>query len=160
MTLDSGQLTAGVNWSLSKAHTGLTTTKHEGRSSSTLNIASEQIFLVQYTIASGANQVVDLRSFTNLVGESVTATKLYGLYIKVTGTNAKIKLEEHSVDGLDLSPLLDGTSPSITVSANGHIDIGSDANPITIDATHKNIKLSNTGSASGTIFVAVYVGTS
>jgi hypothetical protein len=97
------------------------------------------------TLAAGASLTVDLfAAFTDLAGGSFSATKVYGFELIALGENAKVKMEPGATDALTW--FFAGTTPSLTVVAPGaasHLD----GAHTTIDATHRNVKFTNTGSA-------------
>jgi hypothetical protein len=156
MPLTSCNTRVSSKWALSKTNTGLNATKHSDTVTSSLTTVATQLFVAQYTILAAGTQVVDLRSFTNPAGEAVTGTQLYTFLLTVTGTGAKAKVEPGASDPI---AIFAGTTPSLTVSAKGHITFGSEANPFTISAAAKNILITNTGSATGIITVVAEIGT-
>jgi hypothetical protein len=116
------------------------------------------VFVARYTILAAGTQAVDFYSFTNLVGETVTATKIYGVLVKVTGADSAIKVEPHGTN--PLTWFFAGTSPSITIpgSATGGVFLFSEGGTEALSTTVRQWLLTNTGSESATVDVAALVG--
>lgn len=117
-----------------------------------------QVFSAQYTILAAGTQAVDFYSFTNLVGEAVTATKMYAVLVKVTGAGAAVKVEPHGTN--PLTWFFGGTSPSITLpgSATGSVFVFSEGGTETLSSTVRQWLLTCSG-ATATVDVVAIVGT-
>lgn len=164
MPLSSGRsrLAASVSWVLAKTNTGFNDTEQKGSASfSSAPSAStyNHVFTAQYSIAASGTQAVDFRgAWTNTAGESVTGAKILGFFIKVTGSTGVLKVEPHSSNGLTW-PFATGSAVSLTPSTTGACWLHCDGTHGTVDGTHKQWLLTNTGSATITVTLVAWIGT-
>lgn len=159
MAATSVGITAALSWALEKTVTGFDKAKQKGQVSYTPAPAVatyNAVFAAEYTILAAGTQAVDFYSFTDLVGNAVTATKIYGVLVTVTGTNAAVKIETHGTNGLVW--FFGGTTPSITVPAGGCF-LFSEGGTEALSATVRQWLLTNTGSGTATVTVAAICGT-
>lgn len=102
----------------------------------------------------------DVRAFTNLVGESVTATKGLGVVLAASGTNAQALFAPGTTNGLTW--FFSGTTPGIQLPNGGGV-IAICAQPTyagqTIDSTRKTFRVTNGGSGNLTFSIVVYEST-
>lgn len=123
-------------------------------------VTYSELFLNSYTIAAAGTQVLDFRSFTNTLGTSVTATKIIAILLKATATvtGAKMKIEPDATDGLTW--FFGGTGPYIEleVGTDGACLAISEGVAQTVDATHKELLVTNSGTQSLTLYVYGLVG--
>lgn len=164
MPLKSNQaaLDGKMSWELYKTNSGTNQTKQKDSlnfrflpSTNTYN----QLYWTQFSLAANTNQAVDFYSFTNLAGESVTATKIIAVILNATGNGGSIKVEPG-----DTNPLtwpFAGTTPSVELSCNTDgcsivLQAGTHSN---MNATVRTWKVSNTGNANATVTLAAFVGT-
>lgn len=162
MATTTAAVSAGLTWALEKTNTGFSTTTQKGTVAYAVspNVATyNQVFVARYTIAAAGTQAVDFYSFTNLVGEAVTATKIYAVQIKVTGATAAIVVEPHGTN--PLTWFFAGTTPSITLpgSTTGSTFLFSEGGTEVLSATVRQWLLTNSGAASATVDVVAIVGT-
>lgn len=118
-----------------------------------------QLFSARYTILAAGTQAVDFYSFTNLAGESVTATKIYAVVIVVTGAGSSVKVEPHGTN--PLTWFFAGTTPSITIPGSatpGGLFVFSEGGTETMNATTRQWLLTCSG-ATATVDVVAIVGT-
>lgn len=156
-------LNATIGWLLSKAVTGFSNTVQYqdslafNNSSLTLTTWTE-VSVQTYTIASAGTQVVDLRSFTDPIGNSVTGTKAMALVIAVTGAvGDRLNVAPNASNGL-VWPFHDASS-SVDIPGGGFLlfSEGASSTGTTIDGTHKQLLLTNNGSASLTVNLVALV---
>jgi hypothetical protein len=102
---------------------------------------------------------VDFYSFTNLAGEAVTATKIYGVLIKVTGASSSVKVEPHGTN--PLTWFFAGTTPSITLpgSTTGACFLFVEGATEALSTTVRQWLLTNGGASTATVDVVALVGT-
>ena len=156
MPLASGEMKASFSYSLSKDNPGFSPTTSGKVKSKRIpfGTAYDQALTARYTISAAATQVLDLSSFTNEVGEAVTGTKAVGILLLPTGSTARI--EEDGTDGLRWFALSDDGNGAVTVPSGGFFAYG-EPTGTTIDATHKRLKITNTGGTSLTVDVVIFV---
>lgn len=120
----------------------------------------DQAYAGVLPLAAAGTTTIDLRSFTNLAGESVVLSKVYGIIVKVTATvpasdDCELVIEPGASNGLVWS------AADATVWAGQTYlmvdDVGADGT--TVDATHRNIKFSNAGADALTATVVILGGT-
>lgn len=156
-------ISASISWTLARAVTGF---KSVGQgqdsvaaSNSALAVATwTELFAAQYTVATTGTQVVDLRAFTDLVSNSVTGTKAMAIIVLVAGAAAdKLNVAVNASNGL-VWPF-HNTSSSIDIPGGGFnlFSEGPTSTGTVIDATHKQLLLTNNGSADLVVTVAVVV---
>jgi hypothetical protein len=145
MPLTRSSLTINTQWSLENPETGYATTKQADKHTYSLTpavVTFDQVYSKIHTIVASDDLEIDLfDAFTNLVGESVTAVKVCSIEISVTGDDGGCKFEPGAADALTW--FLSGTSPAITIPVGGAM-VFAQATAETIDATHRNILLTNT----------------
>ncbi|VTR93208.1 unnamed protein product [Gemmata massiliana] len=159
MPLTQIGLSASVTWQLSRAVTGFADVTQGSDaaifSSNGLNTATwNEVFAAQYAIAAAGTQAVDLRTFTDLTGTSVTADKAMAVLVLVTGaTGDKLSIKPHGTNGLQW--FFGGTAEGVNVPGGGCLMFseGSTSGGTTVDATHKQLLLTNNGSAPLTVKV-------
>lgn len=167
MPLKTGSIAVkgSLEWTYSKTPTGFNPVSHQG--SVAFNLAPDaatydHAYISQFSLAASADTTIDLSSFTNVVGESVTATKLLGYSVYVTGSTAggQLKIEEGASNGV--IPFLTGTTPALVLAVGTGLKAGVtiiNGTAVTLSGTDKNVKFSNPGSQTVTVNLAVLVGT-
>ena len=156
-------LSASMQWALSKANTGFAATKQGSDNntySSTLTSFATwtEIFLQQMTITAASFNEFSLRTFTNLVGVSVTAGHILAIEIVPTGTGATCAVTPGTTNGLTW--YWTGTSPSLNVPINGcefHCEDPAGTGTV-LDATHNTLRITNGGGSDLTVKVTAIVG--
>ncbi len=133
---------------------------NDGPSAATYN----EILVTRFTLAASGTQVIDLNSFTSLLGEAKTITKARGIIVRATNavTGGLLKIEPGASNAIDF--WFAGTTPSITLScgtggSNGCCFLIADATTRVVSVTVKNILFTNTGSQTVIVDIAVLVGT-
>lgn len=149
-------------WQLSKAITGWTTIKAPDSLALSATWASatyNQVYYARHSILAGANTTIDFRSYTDPFGATVTATKLVAIEFQVTGTNAVLTVEPGASN--PLTWFISGTAPVLTLTPSGTTAAAAlfwRPTGFTVDATHRNLLLTNTGSGTATVLVAALLG--
>ena len=166
MSLKTGSIAVkgSLEWTYTKTPTGFNPVSQQG--SVAFNLAPDaatydHAYISQFTLAASASSTIDLYSFTSIVGESVTATKLLGYSVYVTGLVAggQIKIEEGATNPATFP--LSGTTPAITLSVGTGLKCGIviiNGAAYTLSSTIRNIKFSNPGTQTVTVNLAVLVG--
>ena len=109
-------------------------------------------FINQYTIAAAGTQAVDLRTFTDQVGSSITADKAMSIIILVTGAiTDTLNVKTHGTNGLQW--FFESASFGVNIPGGGMLMFseGETSTGTTVDATHKQLLLTNNGAASLTV---------
>ncbi len=106
------------------------------------------------TIAASGSTTIDLKSFTNLAGESVAFTKALAIVFKVAGTSGVLKLTPGASNGL---VWFAGATDGLVVKAGESFTLAGDptGSGITVDATHKTLTFANTGATPITVTVVI-----
>lgn len=160
MGLSQISVNADVTWQLAKSNTGFTDTIHGTESASfSLTLLDtdtwNELFAAEYTIAAAGTQAVDLRTFTDLAGNSVaTADKALAIIIIVTGAAADLlNVKKHGTNGLQW--FFGGASEGVNIPGGGMLlfSEGSSSTGTTVDASNKQLLLTNNGAASLTVKV-------
>lgn len=165
MSLTESAINWTTTWTQTKSNSPFQSTT-QGPDSLSLQLAPStttysEVFVNSYSIAAAGTQAIDFRSFTSAVGSSVTATKIIAMMLKATATvtGAKMKVEPHATNGLTW--FFGGTSPYI------ELEIGtsscclciSEGVAETVDATHRQLLVTNSGTQTLTLYVYGLVGT-
>lgn len=103
----------------------------------------------------------DLSSFTTLANETATPGHLLGLMILPTGTNGSSQCTLAPGTSNPLTGIFSGTTPTMSLRINGAFLLcgpPSGDTGITIDSTHKTLRVTNGGTQATTVQVAAIVG--
>lgn len=102
----------------------------------------------------------DLHSFTNLVGESVTAGHALGIILYFSGPSSILTLTPGSSNGLTW--FFSGTTPAINLPGGKGGVFAACTDPAgtgqVIDSTDKTLRITNTGTSTLSVTVAVLLG--
>lgn len=159
MSLSLSGISGEITWTQTKTNTGFIVTR-QGPDKVSLSLSPatatyNEVYAVQGTLAASATTTLNLNSFTNLIGQSVNATKGIGFIIRATDAN--LKIEPGATNPLGW--WWGGTTPSITIKAGGFFLIG-DGSVATISGAACNLKITNlSGSVTATYTVAFLGGT-
>lgn len=158
MSLDRVSLNINLAWLMSKTNTGFGDTSEgpdsKAWSTSGIDVAVQnELYAQKYTIAASGTQTMDLSSFTNLLNQSKTLTSVLSLFLLPTGTNAICKLEPGAAN--PLTWFFSGTTPAISIPTGGVFVFSNPGTGTgqTVDGTHKNLLVTNTGSGSMSLTV-------
>ncbi len=159
MALDSINVQAAVTWEQSRPVAGFANVTQGSDTAnfalSALDTATwDALFAAQYTIAASGTQAVDLRTFTDLPGNSVTADKVLTILILVAGATAdRLNVKPHGTDGLQW--FFGGATESVNVPGGGCLMFseGAASAGTTVSATARQLLLTNTGGAALTVKV-------
>ena len=164
MPLTQVGLSAGINWTLARPVAGFADVVQGGDTAAFdlggLNLAVwNELFGARYTLGPGATQAVDLRAFTDPAGTAVaTADKVLALLILVAGAAAdKLNVKPHGTNGLQW--FFGGTAEGINIPGGGMnlFSEGPTGSGTAVDATHKQLLLTNTGGADLTVKLVALV---
>lgn len=164
MALTKASFQLALNATMTRVNTGFNTVTLADKAdySQTVDVTAYTFcYIVQGTIAGGANTTIDLfGTLTDLLGNSTSAkTKFLGLIIATSGTAATASLTLEPGASNPLTMGFAGTSPTLTVDAGGCIAIvNADGQHETVSSTVRNIKLSNPGSTTVTYDLGVILG--
>lgn len=165
MGLSSVGINAAINWQLARSVGPFAdVTQGPDGANFALNalpVATwNELFAAQYTISASGTQAVDLRSFTDLPGNAVTATAVLAVLVLVTGDAADVlNVKAHGTDGLQW--FFENATHGVNVPGGGMFlfSEGSDSAGTAVDATHRQLLLTNTGGADLTVTLVALVST-
>lgn len=165
MALSQIAISGNISWQLLRAVTGFVDVTQGpdalAFASNNLDVATwNELFAAQYTMLAAGTQVVDLRTFTDLPGNAVTATKAMAIMILVTGaTTGVLNVKPDATDGL-VWPF-ENVGFGVNIPGGGMIlfSEGATSTGKTINATNKEFLLTNTGAVTLTVTVAALVST-
>lgn len=161
MSLSSASATAEITWLLQKSNTPFNPTK-QGADSRSFNLTVPagvtSVLATQLSLASGTNSDVNFESFTDLAGNAITATKLYGLIvipdIGATNPGGIITVAKSASNGIAGTPFDTTGSP---VTAPGSI-FWVQTTPITLSSVLKNLNFAASGGGTTTADIVALVG--
>lgn len=111
-----------------------------------------------YTIAASGTQNIDLRALTDEYGNAVAMNVLKALAVKLTAsTDAAAKVKVGAAGSNAFSAIFNDPTDALVVKLNGFNVLGCDDSAgYTVDATHKNLLLTNLSSTQSiTVVIAV-----
>lgn len=107
---------------------------------------AEKAFYDQRTLASSANETLDLTALTDRQGAALAFTKLKWIIIRFTAAaGSKLTIGNAASDAFQAG-LSSGATKDV---AELYIDVNA-TDGFTVDSSHKNLKIANSGSASVT----------
>lgn len=163
---NSVSIKASMNWRLSKTVTGFDApSQGPGGLTGTYAPATATFnniyHLASTTIAASATQALDFFTVVDMLGTSLSATKICGILITATATTTGgiLKIEPHTTNPLTWP--FAGTTPSIalTVGTTGAGFLIWQGTTQTVSNTVKQWLLTNTGTQTITVTVSAVVGT-
>jgi hypothetical protein len=159
MALDFANIGISAAWQQRKTNTGYQDTV-QGPDGLSLNAsltvgssAANSIYVAQGTLAASASTTIDLFSFTDQLGQSVSMVRVYSMVVKTA--DAALKVEPGATN--PLTWFFGGTTPSITIPSNGGFGF-TQPTAATVSSTVRNIKLTNTGAVTLTYNIAIIGG--
>lgn len=159
MSLDFANVSIGTTWQQRKTNTGFADTV-QGPDGLSLNLSypvgstnANSIYIGQGTLSALASTTIDLFSFTDKLGQSVSMTRVYSMVVKTTGD--RLQVSPGATNPL-LWPFPNSTH-SVVIPAGGAFAI-CQPTPFTVSSTARNIKLENYGSVSLTYDIAIIGG--
>lgn len=115
---------------------------------------ANRFYSTTYSIAASGTQTINLQSLTDALGQTITATKAYAIRIQNTGAN--ISLKAGAADGF-VWFLVDASD--ILLIHTGGTFAWASATATTVDATHKNLLITNlSGSDATSVKVELVLG--
>ena len=168
MALTDASVIAQIGWTLAKSNTGFLDTT-QGPDSVLFEAQPDTatvtaVYATSVTLTASGTATLDLRSFTDLAGNSVTLVSVYAMIVKVTGSGtANVVITPGASNGLTWfwtgTPSgTDTVTPKLTVTQGG-VNLFYQAAAKTVDATHRNLDLLNSGAATSTVLLAFLGGT-
>ncbi len=163
MALDSINVQAAVTWEQSRSVLGFADVT---QGSDTANFALSALdtatwnalYAVQHVMAPADTKDVNLRTFTDLPGNGVTADKVLSILILVTGAAAdKLNVKPHGTNGLQW--FFENAAYGVDIPGGGCLlfSEGAASAGTTVDATNRQLLLTNNGSAELTVKVVALV---
>lgn len=123
--------------------------------------AWNQAYLSYLTLSASATQTIDLTSFADLLGNTVTLNKVFGLFVQVepqvVGNVVQLTVEQGASNGLAWF----FGSGSLTISGDQNLLFVASANDVTgvpVSGTSKTVKFANTGSNPLNAAIAILGG--
>lgn len=122
--------------------------------------AWDQVCLLYLQLAASASQTVDLTNFVDLLGNTVTLNKVFGIFAQVelqTATASQLTIAPGASNGL---AWFFGSGP-LTVAGDQTLLFMSSAADVTgtvVSGTSKTLKFTNTGSAGINAAIAILGG--
>jgi hypothetical protein len=154
MPLTALSVRSKIGFTLQKTNTGFPPTTFGPASEGyvyTQPAGANQLYAAEFTIAASGTQTIDLNSFTNLAGESVTGIGAYSLFVMPVGS--PITIGPGASDGLNWF----WGSGTIPIPDGGELKYSQPAAQ-TVSSSACNVKLTNTGSGSTVVTIVVVVG--
>ena len=160
MALSSLTLNAQFSWVFTRLPAGFKNAQQGPQSKAfnwtpTVPGAVNQAYIGTVTLAAAATTTIDLQSFTNLIFEAPTLDKVNCLFVVVKATTAG-----QTGGRLTIEP--GAVNPLVWFWGAGQLSLNSagclahkDDTPTTVDATHRTLKLTNQGTQSIDIFIAI-----
>lgn len=157
MALTSAQALAQLKWDWTEAISDWSDPTLSDSLSSIVAVDTDtydEILRVKVTLAGAATTTIDLQSFIDAKAVSGASLASALTLLVVTG-DSSLRIEPDASNGLTWFWTASGSdTPRIEIPANGWISFGSSGSPVTVDGTHKVLKLTDTGSG-GTSYIAI-----
>lgn len=151
MALNYIAMTAGFQWKQRVTTAGREDSKHDDapsksvKPSTTGGTPANRLYSpATGTLASGASVVINLQSLLDVLGVSIVATRHFGVRVEWSGNGLKYEPETAVNNGF-FGPFT-GTTPALSFSGADGLFMYAMTTHDTVDATHKNVKLTNTNS--------------
>ena len=173
MTIETNTLStaASIGWTQIKSNSPFAQNKQGPDNLTVRSAPNTSTFnymqLSNTTIAAAAAVNVDLYSFTDVFGTAVTATKALGILLKATATTAGAQMRISPGNTNPLQWFFSGTG-NLTTSNTITLNVGTsntccfmimDGSTATINATSRNILISNPGNNTFTLSLCAIEGT-
>ncbi|MCA1684661.1 MAG: hypothetical protein LC745_01495 [Planctomycetia bacterium] len=150
MALDGATLLASLGFAQKKTRTGFAAVTVPAQTKfvklTPAATVANKIFNQEYAIAALGTVTIDLSSFVDDVGDTVTPSKAMGILVIPTGAGSVCQVAAGTTNGL--------VWVADTVPAGG-VFLHGEPVGVTIDATHKTIKFAETGNQPMTLDVMV-----
>ncbi len=156
-------ISAALRWEQDHAITGFSSS-HQGPDQVAFNFAPDatlydEVYTTQFTLAAAATLTLDLYSFVNLFGLTITAVSIINFIITAIGDTGKLKIAPGGSNPINF--WFSGTIPALTLECGpaGCVILLGDGVKKTLSATHRTIDVTNTGAVTITVRAAAFVGT-
>jgi hypothetical protein len=152
---------AQLKWVYYKANPGFEDTGQRGSPQYTASPDAtlyNAVLTLQATLAPAATLDVDFRAFTAFGGEAVTASKVLGFLLQVTGDGSAVRVEPGLTDPL-LWPFAAGSAVTLTAGPKGAAWPFFAGASAAVSATARRWRLSNPGTAPAEVTLAALCGT-
>jgi hypothetical protein len=160
MAVTSVTLQTSATFAIERAVTGFTSVAYGPETVSfaltSLDAATwDVVFAETYPLAASGTQTVDLRAFTDIAGNVISSVdKALHLQVTVTGAPGdRLNVKPHGTNGLQW--FFENAAYGINIPGGGtfFFSEGASSTGTTVDATNRQILLTNNGSASLTVTV-------
>lgn len=164
MPLSDLKIQTAIQWTLTDTVTGWGSAT-QGQNAVTFKLGTvdfsawDQAYAVSVTLAGGADRDIDLTALLNFLNESVTFTAILAVGFKCTSTvaaapNGKLVVTPSAAFGFN------AITDKVTVLPDGAVVVSAPTTSTgyTVDSTHKNLNVANTGTDS-IVATVVVVGT-
>jgi hypothetical protein len=151
---------AQLKWVYFKANPGFEDTSQRG---SPQHLASPDatiynaVLTLQTTLAPAATLDVDFRAFTAFGGEAVTAAKVLGFLLQITGDGGALRVEPGLTEPL-LWPFAAGSAVTLAAGPKGAAWPFFDGAGATVSATARRWRLTSAGTAPVQVTLAALCG--
>lgn len=159
MALNTAKVSITTSWTQTKANTGFNATRQDGPYISTVSptvsaAACNRVYFVQGTLAAAATVTIDLRSLTDpATGEALTPARAYSVHMRGTTTTSRYD----PVSGTNpLTWFFGAATERINLNAGDSWAYAS-ATAVTVDATNRNVRISNTAGSGTLTYVLVFL---
>lgn len=165
---DSLQIQATVTWEQSQSNGALFQESVQGPDSVSYRSTPDaavytEIQVLSFTLAAAASLTLNLNSFVNLFNATKTITKALGLLIKATNTvlGGQLQVAPGASNGIGF--WFSGTTPALVLSCGDPAGAGcaillADGVTNVVSGSVKNIDVSNPGTQTITVTVAIFCG--
>jgi hypothetical protein len=161
MSLVNPSALASISWQLTKANPPFQPTK-QGQDSRQFSLAvpagATTVYVGQLSLTASASQDVAFNSFTDLAGNAVTITKIYGIIVipDIAGTDAAgvCSIKPSASNGLT-GWIFNSTAMPIP---SGGCLFQAQATPVTVSGTVNSLNFENTGTGTLTVDIVVLCG--
>ena len=159
MALTALQILTSTVWVQTNPVTGFSTAKHPGGNEKSVlptvsAAAANRVYITEATLAASASITIDLRSLTEPVFREAL-TPVRGYSIQLIGTGSAWRLDPGAANPLQW--FFGGTTQQINGGA-GAMFCFADPTAVTINATNRNIRITNTGGGTLTYTLVVSLG--
>ena len=118
---------------------------------------ANELYATLLTIAGGGNTSLDLQALAATLGRTASLDVFKGIQIINTSTVADCILSVGASGGNEFSAWVGATGDILKIPAGwSFLLAGADASGLTVDATHKVLKIANAGAGSATLKIVIY----
>lgn len=167
MAVSSSNISMSLGWTLQGTTTGFVSSTQGPDSNTYITLPSTTtyniLYVAQHTITpTGTNYVViNFNSFTDILNEAKTATKVVAIMIQTTGNKVKLEPNSTALSPSGTNPLtwfFGGTTPSITIENGGSMFLCNGTTSGTVSSTESSLRLTNTGTVTNSVVKVTILG--